>query len=71
MIRRFSAVVLLVIVVGLQMTGLWKALPRLRQEAGRSRAAWVALPIKLRVFAAACMAVGLALGVVLAASAHS
>jgi hypothetical protein len=64
-------VVLLVIVAGLQMTGLWKALPRLRQEAVRSRGAWATLPIKLRVVAATCIAVGLALAVLLAASAHS
>ena len=60
-------VVLLVIVVGLHMTGMWKAWPVLRQETGRSRAEWAALPVKVRVFAAACVVVGLALGIFLAA----
>jgi hypothetical protein len=63
-------VVLLVIVVGLHMTGLWKAWPVQHQEIGRSRAAWTALPVKVRVFAAACLVVGLALGIFLVVSLH-
>jgi formate hydrogenlyase subunit 3/multisubunit Na+/H+ antiporter MnhD subunit len=63
-------VVLVVIVVGLQWTGLGKAWPLIRQEAGRSKSEWSGLPIKARVFAATCLVVGLAAGVLLAAQSH-
>ncbi len=61
---------LFVVVFGLHMTGLWKAWPISRRGSARSASHWASLPFAARVFFVACLAIGLAAGVLLASAAH-